>query len=131
MTVDAKSAIIRAGLEALALPGAGCFAPSAAGRGLVLTLHHVRPPGAHSLGPNGHLSVEPGFLAAALDQAKASGLVPVRLAELPHLLSDPEDRRRFIAVTLDDGYRDNVEYAAPIFRRAGMPYTIFLTPGFV
>ena len=35
-----------------------------------------------------------------------------------------------IAVTLDDGYRDNAEHALPVFRRHGVPFTIFVCPGF-
>ncbi len=38
------------------------------------------------------------------------------------------DGRR-IAVTLDDGYRDNVEHALPVFRRHGVPFTIYRLPG--
>lgn len=126
-----RHAAIRAGLEAVALTNAGALWPSAAGRGVILTLHHVRPADAHVHGPNALLSVTPQFLEAAIETCTAAGLVAVSVEDLPRLLADPVDGRRFVAFTLDDGYRDNAEHAAPVFRRHGVPYTIFITAGFV
>lgn len=51
----------------------------------------------------------------------------------------PEDEVLRIAVTFDDGYRDNLSIAAPILVEAGIPFSIFVctgkvakrTPGFL
>jgi peptidoglycan/xylan/chitin deacetylase (PgdA/CDA1 family) len=122
---------IKAGLEMVALTGADRVVTEAAGRGVIFTLHHVRPDRNFAFEPNGHLSVTPDFLDLALVAVRQAGLHPVRLEELPTLLNDPADKRRLFCVTLDDGYRDNEKYAAPIFRKHRVPYTIFVTPGFV
>lgn len=126
-----KHAAIRGGLEAVALTRAWRLWPAAAGRGVVFTLHHVRPAEAGPHDPNALLSVTPDFLDRAIRAALEWGLTPAALEDLPRLLADPADRRRFVCFTLDDGYRDNAEHAAPVFRRHGVPYTIFVTGGFV
>ncbi|TAN17334.1 MAG: polysaccharide deacetylase [Rhizobiaceae bacterium] len=123
---------IRAGLNAIALSRAASLFPAAAGRGLIFTLHHVLPQKeTGKFTPNAILSVTPEFLETAIVTARQAGLTPVHLHDLPALLADPSDKRKFIAFTLDDGYRDNAEFAAPVFRRHGVPHTIFITAGFV
>lgn len=126
-----KKAAIIGGLEAISRFRLGRLFPHVGGRGLIFTLHHVRPKIARNFEPNDHLEVTPEFLDITIRKTLAEGLVPVRLADLPERLADPDDTRRFVAFTLDDGYRNNAEHAAPIFRRHQVPYTIFVTTGFV
>lgn len=123
---------IRAGLEAIALSRAPMLFPAAAGRGVIFTLHHVLPKkGPPRFDPNAILSVTPEFLETAILTAQERGMTPVHLHDLPTLLTDPSDKRKFVVFTLDDGYRNNAEFAAPVFRKHGVPYTIFITAGFV
>lgn len=124
-----KYEIIRAGLEVSAIPGIRALFPKAGGRGLIFTLHHVRPDAPPAFGPNAILSVTPQFLEEAIKAALEMNLTPVHLHDLPALLSDPADVRSFVAFTLDDGYRNNAQFAAPIFRKYKIPYTIFISPG--
>ena len=36
-----------------------------------------------------------------------------------------------LSITFDDGYRDNIDVAAPILKRLGLPATFFITTGFI
>lgn len=127
-----KYAVIRAGLEAIALSPLERLFPSIGGRGLIFTLHHVHPETkGQAFEPNAILSVTPAFLKEAIQAALEHNLTPVHLHDLPALLADPADTRNFVAFTLDDGYRNNAEFAAPVFREFDIPYTIFITSGFV
>lgn len=126
-----KYALIRAGFEGISLLGSLALSTKARGRGIIFTLHHVRPDDKGPFQPNRILSVTPRFLEEAIKASLECGLIPVRAEDLPDLLSDPSDERRFVSFTLDDGYRNNAEYAAPVFAKYNVPYTIFLTSGFV
>jgi peptidoglycan/xylan/chitin deacetylase (PgdA/CDA1 family) len=126
-----RYAAIRGGLELVSLIRALGVGPAAGGRGVIFTLHHVRPASERVFGPNAHLSVTPEFLSEAIIVALGCGLAPVALEELPRLLADPAETRKFVCFTLDDGYRDNARHAAPVFRRHGVPYTVFVSTGLV
>ena len=55
--------------------------------------------------------------------------VVLPLAELVDRMTSGEVPPRSIAITFDDGYRDNYEQAFPILRKLGFPATIFLATG--
>jgi peptidoglycan/xylan/chitin deacetylase (PgdA/CDA1 family) len=127
----AKRTLIQSSLGMISILQLPKLMPASGGRGMIFTLHHVRPDAKKSFDPNAHLSITPQFLDAAIRVAKQAGLVPVPLDALPQLLANPGDARKFVCFTLDDGYRDNLEFAAPVFQKHSVPYTVFVTPGFV
>ncbi|PZO02001.1 MAG: polysaccharide deacetylase [Hyphomicrobiales bacterium] len=102
----------------------------AQGAGVILTLHHVRPQGQTTFRPNGLLEVTPDFLDQTLTLIRAEGYDLVSLDEAVARLSDPRKGRFFVALTFDDGYRDNVEHAWPVLAKHGAPWTLFVTTGF-
>ncbi|MBI4375856.1 MAG: polysaccharide deacetylase family protein [Elusimicrobia bacterium] len=43
----------------------------------------------------------------------------------------PPSAGRELAITFDDGYRDTLEIAAPLFQALGLPMTVFVTAAFI
>ncbi|TCD15389.1 polysaccharide deacetylase family protein [Oricola cellulosilytica] len=126
-----KQTVISAGLEAIAQTRAGEFLPGAAGRGIVFTLHHVRPASTRAFEPNRLLSVTPDFLDSAIRETLDQGYIPVALEDLQNAVSNARENEKFVAFTLDDGCRDNARHAAPVFRKHAVPFTLFITKGLV
>lgn len=126
-----KYRIFQAALNGLAAVGAGRWTlPGARGLGGILMLHHVRPWTERPFAPNRLLEVTPDFLDAALTRARALGF---RIASLDVAVDAVEAgvaEQPLLAITFDDGYRDNLDHALPVLRRHGAPATVFVTPGF-
>ncbi len=125
-----KYTAIRAGLTAIAALHLHKLLPSSAKNGLIFTLHHVRPDSGQAFSPNAILSITPEFLEATIQTVLQAGMVPVHVHELPELLKHNPENKRLVCFTLDDGYRNNAEYAAPIFLKYNIPFTIYITAGF-
>src|SRR5690606_15759412 len=70
-------------------------------------------------------------LTAVIEACRESGFIPVHLHELPALLRRADQKCKYVAFTLDDGYRNNLQFAAPVFEHYQVPYTIYPTIGFV
>lgn len=99
------------------------------GHGAILTLHHVRPWTEVGFAPNRLLEITPTFLNAALARIRALGFDLVSLDEALRRIREPQ-ARPFLALTFDDGYRDNACHALPVLERHAAPFTLFVTPGF-
>ena len=102
----------------------------ARGRGAIFTLHHVRPKQPRAFDPNAHLEITPEFLDAAITRLKREGYTFIALEGLPGHLSSGS-RKPVAVFTLDDGYRNNLDHAAPVFTRHGVPFTVFVAAGFI
>jgi peptidoglycan/xylan/chitin deacetylase (PgdA/CDA1 family) len=100
------------------------------GDALIITLHHVRPHRPIAFAPNAHLEITPEFLDAAIGRLLADGYEPAPLNKLPDLVGRHSGKKRFVAFTLDDGYRNNRDHALPVFERHRVPFTVFVTAGF-
>lgn len=127
----AKWLAIRGGLEAISLATISRLVSPKSSKGVIFTMHHVRPEKNEPFTPNAHLSITPEFLERTIEMLLMRGWLPVHLDELPRHLENPDDNGRYMAFTLDDGYRDNRQFAYPVFKRLNIPFTIFVTAGFV
>jgi peptidoglycan/xylan/chitin deacetylase (PgdA/CDA1 family) len=126
-----KRTAIQSGLEAVSLFSKTGLMSGARGKGAIFTLHHVRPAIGKDFDPAAHLTITPEFLDASITRLKADGHVPVALQDLPEFLARPDQSGPAMVFTLDDGYRDNNQHARPVFEKHGVPYTIFISGGFV
>lgn len=126
----AKWLAIRGGLEAVALAAGIGLVRCPNSKGVIFTLHQVRPAGNARFAPNTHLAVTPEFLDNTIKMLLSQGWIPARLDDMPRLLEETGPGERYMAFTLDDGYRDNVEYAHPVFKKYEVPYTVFVASGF-
>ncbi len=126
-----RNHVIRAGLGALYFSGAHhLLRPIFAGVGAIFMLHHVRPRRDAEFQPNRHLEVAPEFLRAMLAHLRARDVDIVTMDELHQRLIDGNFSRRFACFTLDDGYRDNRDFALPVMREFDAPSTVYVASDF-
>jgi peptidoglycan/xylan/chitin deacetylase (PgdA/CDA1 family) len=126
-----KKTIIRTGLETLYFSGAHwMMRPFVGGVGAILTLHHVRPPHRDRFQPNRLLEVTPDFLESVLRILRRSRLDIVSLDEMHRRLTEGDFQRRFVCITIDDGYRDTLNWAYPILKQHQAPFTVYIPTSF-
>jgi peptidoglycan/xylan/chitin deacetylase (PgdA/CDA1 family) len=126
-----RNTVIRAGLGALYITRAHyLLQPIFAGVGAIFMLHHVRPGRDAEFQPNRHLEVVPEFLRAMLSHLRASGIDIITMDEVQRRLIERDFSRRFACFTLDDGYRDNRDFALPVMREFDAPFTMYVASDF-
>ncbi|MBU9889357.1 MAG: polysaccharide deacetylase family protein [Candidatus Omnitrophica bacterium] len=85
----------------------------------------------HSLDPGrfpGKLAIDPGLFAWQMSFLKKMGFCAVGLEVCARSQGRASLGNRQVAITLDDGYRDNYERAFPVLREGGLAATFFVTP---
>jgi peptidoglycan/xylan/chitin deacetylase (PgdA/CDA1 family) len=95
------------------------------GRLLVLGWHNVEGTCCFPAGPGAGLR----GLARQLSVLRAVANVVPLASALADLTAGRPLPRRAVAITFDDGYRDNLTLAAPMLREMRLPATCFLVPG--
>ena len=126
-----KTTIIRGGLETLYFTGANVFMrPFVRGVGAILTLHHVRPQRPEAFQPNRLLEVTPAFLERVVRYLRRRNLDIVSLDEVHRRLVEQDFSRRFVCITIDDGYRDTLQWAYPILKRYEAPFAVYIPTSF-
>jgi peptidoglycan/xylan/chitin deacetylase (PgdA/CDA1 family) len=130
---ETRAAFIRAGLEGLYLSGIHRLARHlVSGAGAILTFHRVRPASDGAFQPNRTLEITPAFLDELITSLSASDIDIVSMDEVyERLVAGGEaSRRRFVALTFDDGYRDNRSYALPVLQRHDVPFALYVVPDY-
>ncbi|HLH06304.1 MAG TPA: polysaccharide deacetylase family protein [Terriglobales bacterium] len=55
----------------------------------------------------------------------------VPLDDVCKSLAEGKPLQKSVVITFDDGYRNNFSYAAPVLKRLGLPYTVYVATSFV
>jgi peptidoglycan/xylan/chitin deacetylase (PgdA/CDA1 family) len=122
-----RADILKPGMKALYYSGVyRLLAPFAEGMGMIFMLHQVSPQKRGGFAPNRGLMVTPDYLDAVLSDVREAGLDIISLDEAHLRVKNGKTQNRFACFTLDDGYRDNYEYAYPVFRKHKAPFTIYV-----
>jgi len=127
-----KYKVFRAALNTLYFSGAyRALRPLLGGVGAILMLHHVRPSRSDRFQPNHLLEVTPRFFETVIRRLRRSKVDLISLDEMHRRLTTGDyPRRRFVCVTFDDGYRDNLQFAYPVLKKYEVPFTIYVATSF-
>lgn len=98
------------------------------GKGTIVAGHRVLPAADFPpLGFNEGLYSSAEFLDELIGCYRGKGYDLVSMDELYRRLESGDFSRPFVAFTFDDGYRDNLAVAGPVFHKHGAPFTIYVT----
>ena len=91
----------------------------------ILMLHRCEKYDTTKLLPNEILKISPQYLEQFIQKAVKTHV----FLSLDELL-EPLPEKPFIVFTFDDGYKDNLKKALPVFEKYGVPFTVYVTTCF-
>jgi peptidoglycan/xylan/chitin deacetylase (PgdA/CDA1 family) len=104
--------------------------PLTRGTGAVFMLHHVLPATPMVFAPNRHLEVTPEFLDRTIRLVLERGYDVISLDDARARFTEGDLDRPFVCFTFDDGYRDVLHHAYPVFRRHERPFAVYVASDF-
>ncbi len=130
--VDLRTRVFKTGLETLYYTKAHhVMAALWQCSGAIFNLHHIHPRADGDqdsrFNPNGPLSITDGFLDEVLGYLEEENFDLVSVGEAVARLKKNDRSSRFAAFSIDDGYKDNFDYAWPVFKQHRCPFTVFVT----
>tara|TARA_B110000114_G_C15093953_1_gene400187 strand:- start:2620 stop:3477 length:858 start_codon:yes stop_codon:yes gene_type:complete len=95
---------------------------------VILEYHRI----SESISPEDVHSIYPEEFEFQIEYLVANGYKIVSLPEVIHLLSNGYNKReKIIALTFDDGHKDNIQYAYPILKKFNVKATMFVLSNYV
>lgn len=101
--------------------------PFFAGKGFFICLHRVLPKTMHDkFWKEAGMAVSPEYLQWLINFIRKHGFELVSLDEAMYRLTS-NNTKPFAAITLDDGWYDNLMYGLPVFEKNQAPFTVYVT----
>lgn len=104
------------------------FGPFFKGMGHILMLHRIVPENDNPRVHNPVNEISPKQLCALIEFYQNHKVDIIRIAEVPEYIRNGSGY--FVVFTFDDGYKDNLTEALPVFERYQVPFTVYVTTGF-
>ena len=101
------------------------------GIGSILMFHRVCPADSKiRIQGNSGLEVTPEYLEKLIQSLLKENYDFVSLDAVHDRLQEQQDGRKFLALTFDDGYADNLTHAYPILKKYNIPFTIYIATNY-
>jgi peptidoglycan/xylan/chitin deacetylase (PgdA/CDA1 family) len=99
---------------------------------IVLGYHQFNPPGVRGVGPRYAYNMPQDVFDGEMKYLKDNNYHVVPLSDVVRFakgeITLPPGS---VAVTIDDGYKSAIVYAAPVLKKYGFPWTFFIYPAFI
>lgn len=95
----------------------------------VLMYHHIEPLDIAKLEGHAQLTVSPNMFEKHIQELQEKGYNIIPISEVIQALISNTNPGKVAVITLDDGYKDNFEYALPIAQKYQTPITFFISTG--
>ena len=96
----------------------------------IFMLHRVGEIDSNKLPANENMKISPTFLESFIKSLLEQGYEIISLDQLYDILLAKKSVTNKVVFTFDDGYKDNLTLALPIFEKYNIPFTVYITTSF-